>query len=203
MIKNIIINIIGKFLDILYRLYCSYQRNRAISKFHYFGKHSALSYPFSIQGEKNILIEEHVSIRPYANLSAINAKIIIKKWTAIAPFLYISTGNHKMEPGKFFSSITDAEKGEGYDADVIINEDVWIASRVTILKGVNVGRGSIIAAGAVVNKDVLPYAIVGGIPAKFIKFKWTLSQVIEHEKQLYKKEDRFTKEELIKFGLHD
>lgn len=43
-----------------------------------------------------------------------------------------------MIPGRFVGSITDAEKGKGYDADVIINEDVWIASRVTILKGVTV-----------------------------------------------------------------
>lgn len=40
-----------------------------------------------------------------------------------------------MIPGRFYRSITDTEKGRGYDADVIINEDVWIASRVTILKG--------------------------------------------------------------------
>ena len=54
-------------------------------------------------------------------------------------------------------------------AKVIINEYVWIGSNATILKGVNIGRGAIIAAGAVVNKDVPEYTIVGGVPAKTIK----------------------------------
>ena len=67
-----------------------------------------------------------------------------------------------MIPGRYFSSIKDSEKGIGYDGEVVINEDVCIASLVTILMGVNVGKGAIIAAGAVVNKDVLPYSIIGG-----------------------------------------
>lgn len=53
-------------------------------------------------------------------------------------------------------------------ADVIIEEYVWIASRVTILPGVRIGRGSVIACGAVVTKDIPPMSIAGGIPAKVI-----------------------------------
>jgi acetyltransferase-like isoleucine patch superfamily enzyme len=53
-------------------------------------------------------------------------------------------------------------------ADVIIEEHVWIASRVTILPGVRIGRGSVIACGAVVTKDIPPMSIAGGIPAKVI-----------------------------------
>jgi len=46
--------------------------------------------------------------------------------------------------------------------------------RVIILKGVHIRRGAIIAAGAVVNRDVPPYSIVGGVPAKVIRFRWSL-----------------------------
>ena len=53
-------------------------------------------------------------------------------------------------------------------ADVIIDDYVWIASRVTILPGVHIGKGAVIASGAVVTKDVPPYSIVGGVPAKVI-----------------------------------
>ena len=73
---------------------------------------------------------------------------------------------------------------------------MWIGSNVTLLSGVTVGRGSIIAAGAVVNKDVPPYSIVGGVPAKVIKFKWTVDQIIEHESKLYNEDERFSREEL-------
>lgn len=54
-------------------------------------------------------------------------------------------------------------------APTIIEDDVWIGCNVTVLKGVTIGRGSVIAAGAVVNSDVQPYSIVGGVPAKLIK----------------------------------
>ena len=58
---------------------------------------------------------------------------------------------------------------EGPSAPVIIEDDVWIATRCTILKGVTIGRGAVVAAGAVVTKDVPPYTIVAGVPAKVIK----------------------------------
>ena len=55
--------------------------------------------------------------------------------------------------------------------DVIIDDYVWIASRATILPGVHIGRGAVVASGAVVTKNVPPLAIVGGVPAKIIKYR--------------------------------
>lgn len=52
--------------------------------------------------------------------------------------------------------------------EVIINDYVWIASRATILPGITIGRGAVVACGAVVTKDVPPLAIVAGVPAKVI-----------------------------------
>ncbi|MCK4788977.1 MAG: acyltransferase [Desulfobacteraceae bacterium] len=54
---------------------------------------------------------------------------------------------------------------------VVIDDDVWIGTRVIILPGVHIGKGAIVGAGAVVTKDVAEYAIVGGNPAKVIKFR--------------------------------
>ncbi len=51
---------------------------------------------------------------------------------------------------------------------VIIDDYVWIASRVTVLPGVHIGKGAVVASGAVVTKDVLPFTVVGGVPAKVI-----------------------------------
>lgn len=62
-------------------------------------------------------------------------------------------------------------KQDYYDADVTIGDDVWIGGGTIILAGVNIGKGAIIAAGAVVNSDVPDYAIVGGVPAKIIKYR--------------------------------
>lgn len=52
---------------------------------------------------------------------------------------------------------------------VVIEDDVWLAARVTVLKGVTIGRGAVVAAGAVVTKDVPPNTLVGGVPAKVIR----------------------------------
>ncbi len=58
-----------------------------------------------------------------------------------------------------------------------IGNDVWIGDSVLILNGIKIGDGAIVAAGAVVVKDVPPYAIVGGIPAKVIKYRFTEEQI--------------------------
>ncbi len=57
--------------------------------------------------------------------------------------------------------------------DIIIGEDVWIGSNAVILSGVNIVRGAVIAAGSVVTKDVQPYSIVAGVPAKPIKVRFS------------------------------
>ena len=64
------------------------------------------------------------------------------------------------------------------------------------MAGVTIGRGTTVAAGAVVTKSMPPYCVCGGVPAKFIKFYWSIDQIIEHEKALYSKEERYTREQL-------
>lgn len=111
----------------------------------------------------------------------------------------VRTGNHMQEVGKWFRYIDDAyklshsEPGE-YDKDVVVEEDVWLGVNVTLLSGVTVGRGAIVAAGAVVTKDVPPYSIAGGVPARFIKFKWSIDDILKHEEALYPEEERLGRE---------
>ncbi|MBZ9728696.1 hypothetical protein LB467_03270 [Salegentibacter sp. JZCK2] len=70
---------------------------------------------------------------------------------------------------------------KGLTSKVIIEEDVWVGFGSIILSGIKIGRGSIIAAGSVVTKDVAPYSIVGGNPAKFIKYRFDEMEIKEHE----------------------
>lgn len=57
--------------------------------------------------------------------------------------------------------------------DIYVEDDVWIGYGVTVLSGVHISQGAILAAGAVVTSDVPPYAIVGGVPAKIIKYRFS------------------------------
>lgn len=81
----------------------------------------------------------------------------------LGPNVVIMSENHKFER----RDLPIREQGETRQC-VDIGDDVWVGSNVTILAGVKVGNGAIVAAGAVVNKDVAPFTIVGGVPAKQI-----------------------------------
>ena len=61
----------------------------------------------------------------------------------------------------------------GSKGDIIVGDDVWIGYRATILSGVTIGQGAMIAAGSVVTKDVPPYAVVGGVPARVIRYRFS------------------------------
>lgn len=134
-------------------------------------------------------------------LFATNAKIVIKSNFIASHNLKIITGDHERRIGRFCASITEAEKNHNIalDKDVVINEDVWCGINVTILKGVTIGRGCTICAGAVVTKSTPPYAIIGGVPARFINFYWTIDEILKHETSLYPEEERFSREDLEKF----
>lgn len=81
----------------------------------------------------------------------------------------------------------------------IIENDVWIGARVTILDGVTIGNGAIVASGSVVTKDVPPYAIVGGVPAKIIKYRFEKEKI-----DFYSKEEWWNGDlETIKVKIED
>ena len=63
--------------------------------------------------------------------------------------------------------------------DIVVDDDAWIGYGATIMSGVHIGQGAVVAAGAVVTKDVEPYAIVGGVPAKIIRYRFDEAMIKE------------------------
>lgn len=115
-------------------------------------------YPgFVIRNPRGLVIEDGVNIGPKCLLDARNG-LTIRKNAVIAYEAIIWSLNHD------YNDINFCGKG----APTEIGEYSWICSRSIILPGVKIGKGAIVASGAIVTKDVPDFAIVGGIPAKII-----------------------------------
>lgn len=143
-----------------------------------------------IKGLGNLSIGDHVLIPKRAVIYCTEAQLTIGNKVVFGPCPTIITGDHRIDvTGKFIIDVN--EKSPENDAPVVIEDDVWIGANVTILKGVTIGRGSVVAAGAVVNKSCKPYSIIGGVPAGLLKFRFTVDEVIAHEKSLYPAGKRF------------
>lgn len=148
-------------------------------------------------GIENISLGNNISIPRFSHLFCSRASLTIGNNVIFGPSPTIVTGDHIIDciGTPMFQY---KKKGPEEDLPIVIEDDVWVGANVTILKGVTVGRGSVIAAGGVVNKSTPPYSISGGVPAKPIRFRFTIDEILEHEKFLYSEDERYTREELEK-----
>lgn len=163
--------------------------------FGYIASDVTITPPTIIDNPKNVFLYGNNGLN-HAVVLATHAKFIMKKNSGAAYGLKVSTGNHGRIVGTPYRCIKENQKSKDLDNDVVVESDVWIGMNVTLLSGVTIGRGSTIAAGAVVSKSMPPYCVCGGVPAKFIKFYWTIEQILEHEEKVYPEEERYTREQL-------
>ncbi len=115
----------------------------------------------SCNAQATISIGHNTTIGYYTFIFA-SEHISIGQDCMIAPFVYLVDSDHDIAKAK------PMNQQENITAPIRIGNDVWIATGAKILKGVTIHDGAIIAAGAVVNQDVQPYEIVGGVPAKHL-----------------------------------
>jgi len=107
-----------------------------------------------------IFIDDYTQLGERSYLRG-GGEIHIGKYCLIANNVIIVTGNHNINGKLYYNNVTYA--------DVIIGDNVWIASNALILPGVKIGNNAVVAAGAVVTSDISANTIVGGIPAEVIR----------------------------------
>lgn len=120
---------------------------------------SLFAHPYNVEIGNNVYINFNAKI-----LNTHHSHLYIGNDVIIGPELQciFSNINHT-------NTDVPLRKAKRTYQSIIIEDDVWIGTRVTILPGVTIGKGSVVGAGAVVTKDIPPYTIVGGVPARMIK----------------------------------
>lgn len=118
-----------------------------------------------IQQPQAVKIGDYVRFNDNAWIAANdnNGQISIGNNTIIGPRVILHTGNHIFKDKK----IPIWKQGYKFEP-IIIKDDVWLGSNVTVLQGVTIHKGAVVAAGSIVTKDVDRYTVVGGVPAKLI-----------------------------------
>lgn len=163
------------------------------AKLGYFGENATLGIPADLKNPQNIYLYDHARIGRRSTIMTMgNSRFIMKRESGAAEGLIVITSNHKQRIGSFRTGGND----DNIYRDIIVEEDVWIGINVTLLSGAHIGRGAIIGAGAVVTKEIPPYAVAVGNPARVIKFKWSIDDILKHEKLLYTEQERFSREQL-------
>lgn len=139
----------------------------ARKKLSFFGARSEIR-PYSyIVNSSNIRIGSDVIIRPNSMLMAASfAPINIGNNVLIGSGVHIIASNHRFDDTKHLIS----EQGHDLEkAGVTISDNVWIGANAIILANVKIGNHSVVAAGSIVTRDVPPYSVVAGVPAKILK----------------------------------
>lgn len=152
------------------------------SHFKRYGKNFRFD-PFGNYSFNTIEVGDDVYIGTGATFLASESKIVIGSKVMFGPNVTILGGDHNTGViGKYMFDVK--EKRPIDDLPVFIEDDVWIGASAIILKGVTISRGSIVAAGALVNKDIPAYSIAIGFPAKVIRKRWHDEDIQKHEKLL-------------------
>jgi len=165
---------IQKYLKIIFSKIFWFQLRQAVALFFTdnvwgimhlgaYGKLTNVRPSASLANSKNIFFGENVHVQRHVYIWAgKNSKIIIGDNTIIGPGSFITSDNHGTKRGQLI------REQPGDERDIKIGSDVWLGAYSIVLPGVIIGEGAVIAAGSVVTKDVAPFTIVAGVPAKEI-----------------------------------
>lgn len=116
-----------------------------------------------------------------------NEQVVIGNYCSIGPECVFMTGGEHSYDGlstyPFRAKLGLVDNESVTRGPIVLEDDVWLGFRSIIMSGVTIGKGAVVAAGAVVTKDVPPYAIVGGVPAEVIKYRFS-DAVMEEAKSV-------------------
>lgn len=180
--------------EMWYELTKCYVTDMDYGNFGKIGKHCNFGYGATMNPQ-NIYMDDYSRIQNHLNFISYKGKLIVKKYAAVGAGCTIIPGDHVPTVGvpQYLAGhlhINDV------DGEIVIGEDAWVGAGTILLSHCSIGRGAVVAAGAVVSKPVPPYAVVAGVPAKIIAIRFSVEQILQHEASLYPIEERMKREQL-------
>lgn len=163
--RPIVINCASRLLNLLKEA----QLHNLAPRFKSCGCHITLFYPLCVYGAENMTVGDNVSIGAFTHIWA-SGGIRIGNRVMIASNNAITTLTHDYHLANMQKTLLCKE--------IVIEDDAWIGAHSTILPGVTIGKGAVVGAGSVVTKDVEPYAIVVGVPARLLKYRDIIAQCV-------------------------
>ena len=134
------------------------------------GKNISIGNGCSFNGLNNVVLGSDVHIGDNNLFLTTKASVIIGDHFMSGPNVMFISGNHRIDIlDKPMTKVCDSDKTGKEDKDIVFLGDNWVGAGAIVLMGVTIGKGAVIASGAVVTEDVGDYEIVGGVPAKPIK----------------------------------
>lgn len=131
-------------------------------------------FSFGVYVHESAVIGKNNYIGPYTMIN--NATI--GNYCSIAPSVKIGQANHSKDYITTYNNISSKLIGFSmYEKPALIENDVWIGANAVVMQGVTVGNGAVIGANAVVTTDIPPYAVAVGIPAKVVKFRFSVENI--------------------------
>jgi acetyltransferase-like isoleucine patch superfamily enzyme len=132
-----------------------------------------------IMSPQRLMVGHDVLINAYSIIGA-QKGISIGNYVMLGYHVNLASTNHSYTNPKLPIKC----QGE-YGAPITIEDDVWIGANASILPGITIGKGAIVGANSVVTKSVNPYSIVGGVPAKHIKYRFSKKKILIASKTSY------------------
>lgn len=133
------------------------------------------AFTYTSTSDVNIKIGRYCSL---ANITFFGARHPLE-FISTSPFNHTQHVNFFSQPylDRNISFNNKMYRGQGGGNGIVIGNDVWVAQNVTMKYGINIGHGAVIAANTLLTKDVPPYAIIGGVPGKVIKYRFDMDIV--------------------------
>ena len=169
-----------KMLHIFHRLWRRQKVKLLKEKLEICGDNVSIPHSVSIYGD-HMQVGNNVFFGEENLFMCAGAPLIIGDHVMLGPRVTMITGDHRMDViGKYMTEVKADDKLPENDQPIVLRGDNWIGANATILKGVTIGEGAVVAAGALVTNDVPPYAIVGGVPAKILKYRFEEGALQKH-----------------------